>query len=211
MGIIVQGKSLWRALFTRTQRRVIGLLFGHPERSYYGNELVRLAGVGTGSVQRELNRLADAGLVRVERIGNQKHYRANPDCPIYPELRSLLLKTLGAVDHLRHVLAGLDANIECAFLYGAAAESLASPGADTDLLLVSRDLKRADAQSLLEDAGARIGRHIRFTLLRPDRYRVLLREGDPRLQAVLAHRRIVLLGDPWLAEPETNAALDSTV
>lgn len=198
MGIIVHGKSLWGALFTRTQQRVLGLLYGHPERSYFGNELVRLAGVGTGSIQRELGRLTGAGIIRVERIGNQKHYRANPDCPIYPELRALLLKTLGAVDHLRGVLASLDADLDCAFLHGAAAESLAPPGADTDLLVVSGNLRRKAAQAELEAAGERIGRRIRLTLLRPERFRALVHNGDPRLHAVLGQRRIMLLGDPDL-------------
>jgi len=92
MGTI--GSRLTEALFSKTQRRVLGLLFGHPERSYYANEIVRFAGAGVGAVQRELRGLAAAGLVTVSRIGNQKHYRANPDSPIFEELRSIVAKLL---------------------------------------------------------------------------------------------------------------------
>src|SRR5215471_21378889 len=79
--------SLVDALFTTTQQRVLGLLFGQPSRSYYATELIRLTGSGSGAVQRELARLAQSGLVTVRPIGNQKHYQANPGSPLYDELR----------------------------------------------------------------------------------------------------------------------------
>ena len=116
MGIIAQGKGLWNALFTRTQRQVLSLMFGYPERSFYANEVVRLAGVGTGSVQRELARLSACGLLRVRRIGNQKHYQANEHSPIFSELRSIVLKTFGVMDQLRTAVRELDGKIELALI-----------------------------------------------------------------------------------------------
>jgi predicted nucleotidyltransferase len=83
------------ALFSKTQRRVLGLLFGNPDRSFYANEVVRFTRGGVGAVQRELEGLAAAGLVTVSRLGNQKHYRANPESPIFHELRSIVSKLLG--------------------------------------------------------------------------------------------------------------------
>lgn len=93
MGTIVQGKELWSALFTRTRRRVLGLLYMHPKRSFYANEIVRLADVGTGSVQRELAKLEAVGVLRARRVGNQRHYQANPDCLFFDELRAMVAKT----------------------------------------------------------------------------------------------------------------------
>jgi predicted nucleotidyltransferase len=90
--------GLSEALFSKTQRRVLALLFGNPDRSYYANEIVRAVGAGVGAVQRELQGLADAGLVTVSRLGNQKHYRANPGSPIFEELRSIVAKVLGPAD-----------------------------------------------------------------------------------------------------------------
>lgn len=81
-------------LFTKTQRRVLGLLFGDPDRSYYANEIVRFAGAGTGAVLRELARLSAVHLVTVKKVGNQKHYQANHDAPIFDELRLIAQKTL---------------------------------------------------------------------------------------------------------------------
>jgi predicted nucleotidyltransferase len=85
-------------LFTKTQRRVLGLLFGHPQRSFYSNEIVRAAGAGIGTVQRELARLAGANLVTVARRGNQKHYQANPAAPIFDEMVELVRKTVGELE-----------------------------------------------------------------------------------------------------------------
>ena len=193
--MLLHGKSLLRALFTRTQRRLLGLLFGHPERSFYANELVRLAGIGTGTVQRELARLAASGIVRVQRLGNQKHYQANPDCPIYPELRALVVKTLGGVDPLRRALLGLDASIDLALLYGDGSTALAAPGTGLELLVVSPDLQRKKTQSVLDEAGRLIGRRIDWLLLRPERFRALWQEHDPRLREILAGPHVMLVGD----------------
>lgn len=89
--------SLADALFSSTQQRVLGLLFGQPERSFFGAEVIAQLGMGSGGVQRELKKLADSGLVRVFRVGNQKHYQANPESPIYVELVGLIRKTVGLV------------------------------------------------------------------------------------------------------------------
>jgi hypothetical protein len=83
------------ALFSATQQRVLALLFGQPGRSFFTNELIGLVGAGSGSVQREVRRLVESGLVTVTRIGNQKHYQANPAAPIFDELRGIVTKTLG--------------------------------------------------------------------------------------------------------------------
>jgi hypothetical protein len=89
------------ALFTKVQQRVLAVLFGNHERSFYANELIALARSGSGAVQRELAQLEAAELVTIRRVGNQKHYQANVSAPIFEELRSLVLKTSGRVDLLR--------------------------------------------------------------------------------------------------------------
>src|SRR3954447_14566952 len=95
MGTILDPISLSDALFSKVQQRVLALIFGHPERSFYTSEIVRTVRSGTGAVGRELARLEQSGLVSAEWIGNQKHVRANRDSPIFEELRGLVAKTLG--------------------------------------------------------------------------------------------------------------------
>lgn len=88
-------RSLSNALFSGTKQRVLGILYGQPTRSFYANELISLAGSGSGAVQRELATLASSGLVTVKSVGNQKHYQANPESPIFTELCSIIQKTTG--------------------------------------------------------------------------------------------------------------------
>ena len=75
------------ALFTKTQQRVLGILYGKPSQSFYLNEIVRLAETGKGSVKRELDKLENAGLVLASRRGNQRHFQANSDNPVFTELK----------------------------------------------------------------------------------------------------------------------------
>jgi predicted nucleotidyltransferase len=97
MGTTKPGLS--ETLFTKTQRGVLSLLFGDPERSYYANEIVRYAQAGIGAVQRELERLVAAGLLTVARVGNQKHYKANRQSPIFDEMEAIVSKTMARTSH----------------------------------------------------------------------------------------------------------------
>jgi DNA-binding MarR family transcriptional regulator len=97
-GACAKALSVADALFTKVQQRVLAVLYGNAGRSYYANEVIALAGSGTGAVQRELSRLEATGLVTVTRVGKQKHYQANAHAPVYAELRGLVLKTSGVVD-----------------------------------------------------------------------------------------------------------------
>src|SRR5438105_4175313 len=92
MGTTLDPVSLSDALFSKVQQRVLALIFGHPERSFYTSEIVRTVRSGTGAVERELSRLQRSGLVSAKWIGNQKHYRANRDAPVFKELRGLVAK-----------------------------------------------------------------------------------------------------------------------
>ena len=100
--------SVADALFPKGRQRVLAVLYGNVDRSFYANEIIRLAGTGTGAVQRELESLADAGLVTVTRVGNQKHFQANAQAAVYTALHDLVLKTCGVADVRRAARNGPD-------------------------------------------------------------------------------------------------------
>jgi predicted nucleotidyltransferase len=162
MGTIQSG--LGDALFAGVQQRVLGALFGNPERSYYGNELLRLTGSGKGALQRELDRLVKAGLVTVRSVGNQKHYQANPEAPIFEELRGIAVKTFGVGDAVRGALLPLAKKIRAAFIYGSVAKRADTTRSDIDLLVVSDALGYQDLIRALQPAERRLGRKISPTL-----------------------------------------------
>jgi hypothetical protein len=154
--------SLADARFTRTQQRVLALVFGQPGRSFCATELIGLAGVGSGAVQRELARLSASGLVTLRLVGNQKHYQANPDAPVFAELCSVVRKTVGLVEPLRAALAPLAARIEAAFVYAKGEERVVS---DIDLLVVAEGVDYAEVYAALEPLHAALGRPVNPTVL----------------------------------------------
>ena len=91
-------RKLADALFTKTQKNVLQLLYGRSDRSFYTKEILRLTGMGVHTIKRELDRMVEAGILTLNSVGNQKHYQANPACPLYEELISIVKKTVGVVD-----------------------------------------------------------------------------------------------------------------
>src|SRR5215213_10434381 len=157
-------KSLADALFTKTQQRVLGALFGHPERSFYASELIRDAGTGSGAAQRELAKLEESGLIVARRIGHQKHYQANAASPLFSELRNIMLKTVGLAEPLRDALKPLSKAIRAAFVYGSVAKATDQSSSDIDLMLISDRLTYGEVFGALERVTRTAGRKINPTV-----------------------------------------------
>jgi predicted nucleotidyltransferase len=186
--------SLADALFSGTRQRLIGLLFGQVGRSFYSTELIALTRSGSGGVQRELANLAQSGLVTVRAVGNQKHYQANPDSPIFEELSGIARKTIGLADPLREALAPLADKIRAAFVYGSIAKRTDTAGSDIDVLLLSDELAYADVFAALEAASSTLGRPVNPTILTSAELRKRLENEESFLTRVLAQPKIWLIG-----------------
>ena len=156
--------ALADALFPKVRQRVLAVLFGTPDRSFYANEVIALAQSGTGAVQRELASLSEAGLLTVSKQGNQKHYQANAGAPVFAELRGLVLKTIGLADVLRAALAPLAAQIDAAFIYGTVARQQDTAQSDVDVMIVSTALGYGEVFGALEGATVSLGRKVNPTL-----------------------------------------------
>lgn len=181
-------------LFSGTQQRVLGLLFGQPERSFYATELINLAGIGSGAVQRELARLAQSGLVTVRPVGNQKHYQANPASPIYDELCGVVRKTVGLAEPLRAALAPLATHIKAAFVYGSVAKKEDTARSDIDLMLVSDTLTYGDTVLALQAASELLGREVNPNIFTPQDFAKRLKEGGSFVSRVMAQPKVWLIG-----------------
>jgi predicted nucleotidyltransferase len=182
------------ALFTPVQQRVLGILFGQPERRFQSAELIRLAGSGTGAVHRQLQRLVEAGLVVVTHDGNQKYYKARKDSAVYPELHGLIVKTVGIVEPLRAALAPVADRIHLAFVFGSVAKGNEHGASDLDLLVVTDALAYADIYAAIETAERTLGRTVNptvFTLAEWNRKR---RRKDSFAARVTGQRRLMVVG-----------------
>jgi len=183
------------ALFTPVQQRVLGLLFGQPERRFQSAELIRLAGSGTGAVHRQLQRLAKAGLVTVSRDGNQKYYEARKDAPVFPELHGLILKTVAVVEPLRAALAPIAKQIDLAFVFGSVAKGDERAESDLDLLIVSDHVTYPEAYEALQEAENRIARAINPTVMTRAEWRRKRGGTDSFAKRIATQPKLFVIGD----------------
>jgi predicted nucleotidyltransferase len=182
------------ALFGRVRQRVLALLLGHPEQSFYANEIIRWVGSGSGAVQRELARLSAAGLITVTRIGRQRHYQANPTSSIYPEPRGIAVKTFGVSDRLRQALSRLEGQVRAAFVFGSVAKGTDTAQSDIDLMVVSDHLSYAELFGAIEEASTELARPLNPTIYTSEEFARRLREKHPFLRKVLDQRRVWIIG-----------------
>jgi predicted nucleotidyltransferase len=187
--------SLSDALFTTTQQRVLSLLFGRPERSFFANEVIGLTGSGSGAVQRELKRLTDSGLVTSKRIGNQRHFQANRVSPIFEELSAIIQKTFGLAEPIRQALQPYEHAIHCAFIFGSVAKREDTAGSDIDLFVVSDSLTGADLVNQLLGTEVKLGRTINITIYSKAELGRAVRENNSFVSRVLAQPKVWVTGN----------------
>ncbi len=135
------------ALFPASRRAVLGLLYGQPDRAFYFREVADLTGLGMGQLQRELSRLGEARIITRREQGRHVYFQANADCPVFEELRRLVLKTLGAAELLSRALQPIRDRVALAFIYGSVARGAETAESDIDLMVVG-------SCSLMEVVGA---------------------------------------------------------
>lgn len=186
--------SLADALFSKGQQRVLGVFFSHPEREFYASEIAERERTGRGALQRELVRLTQSGLVTVTLRGRQKLYRANPDSPIFAELRSIVQKTIGVVDVVRIALLPYTDQISSAFIYGSVAKGTDTALSDVDLMVISERLSYSELYEILSDAEQAVGRKINPTLYSPSEFRSKRADTSHFLKRVMEQPVMFVLG-----------------
>lgn len=182
------------ALFTAVQQRVLGLLFGQPDRRYRTGEIIQLADSGTGAVHRQLQRLATSGLVTVTHEGNQKLYQANRSCPIFEELHGLAVKTFGLVEPLREALRPFGERVVLAFVFGSVAGGSDRSGSDIDLMVVSDEVSHPDLYKALERAEKVLGRPVNPTVFTRAEWDARRTRGDTFVSRVAEGPRLTVVG-----------------
>jgi predicted nucleotidyltransferase len=182
------------ALFSKVQQRVLGLLFANADRSFYTNEIVRFVDSGIGVVQRELEKLAASGLVTTRKIGNQKHYQASRDSPIFEELRGILIKTVGLADVLRLALLPLTDKIQAAFIYGSVANKSDTAKSDIDVLILGKDLAYADVYEVLSASEPQLKRPVNPSIYSMSELKRKLKDDNAFVARVLKQPKIFLIG-----------------
>jgi predicted nucleotidyltransferase len=186
--------SLADALFTSTQQRVLALLFGQPDSSFFVTQIMQLASSGRGAVQRELERLRTGGLVNVKMVGTQKHYQANPESPLFGELCNIVRKTVGLNEPLLDAIASLPRPVRFAAVYGSVAKGTESSSSDVDLMVVADDLALEELYAAIAPAEDLLSRRINPTLYSQGEFDQRRDSGSAFLSKVLDGPLIILAG-----------------
>ena len=182
------------ALFSKTRRAVLALLFGQPGKAFYTREILAAAGAGASQVQKELDQLTRAGLLIRERRANQVYFHANPDAPVFAELAGLVAKTFGIADVVREAFEPLRESIDTAFIYGSVARGEHHARSDIDVFIVG-DVLLSQLALPLSDAEKSLGRPISTTIFDRKEFASRVEKHDHFISRVLAGPKIFLIGD----------------
>ena len=189
----IAATSVCSALFGKARRTILGITYGRPGESFYLRQIARAAGVGLGAVQRELARLAAAGILTRTVSGKQVYFQANAACPVFDELRDLMLKTTGLADVLRAALAPLAGGIVAAFVYGPLASGEAGKGVAADVMVIG-NVPGTQVSAALAHVEGRLGRPVRGVVHSPAEFRRLVAADDAATRAALDGPKIHLIG-----------------
>lgn len=180
-------------LFSLYHRQILALLLLHPEAGFHVREIARRTGLSAGSIHRELRLLSDSGLILRESVGNQVHYRANRDCPIFVELAGVFRKTVGMADVLREALSPLQDEIDSAFIFGSVAQGKERAESDVDVMVVGKP-SFTRIVKVLSQIHERLGREINPVVMPVAMFRKKAIEGDRFVKRIIAEPKIFVVG-----------------
>jgi len=187
-------RGLGDVLFGRNRGRILELLFGNPEQFYYLRQIAAAIGTQPGTVAPELALLTDLGLLVSHRIGKRLFYRANQQSAIFPELKTLLAKTVGVFQLLRSALEPLADRIQLAFVYGSLARREETAQSDVDLMVVGQ-VELEEVLARLQKVEQQIQRPINPTLYSSKEFRAKLASGNHFVKSVVRGPKVVIVGD----------------
>lgn len=192
----MRSNTIGNVLFTKTQQKVLGLLYGQPYKSFYLNEIVRLSDIGRGTIKRELERMTASGIIIQKRIGNQNHYQANESCPVYQELLGIVRKTFGIADVIKTALTPIFDRILFAFIFGSIAKSEDSSKSDIDLLVISDKLTYSEVMERLIEVEGSLGRVVNPTIYDLNQIKQKLKQDNAFVARIIEQPKI------WIKEDQ---------
>lgn len=194
MGTATLASSVGNALFSATRQAVLALLYSHTDQRFYQRQIIDALHLGSGSVQRELEQLATAGILTRTTEGRQTYFQANRSCTIFDELRGIVRKTFGVSETLKDALHPLSGAIQLAFIYGSVASGTETSESDVDLMVVGEPTLM-EVVSALTSAQRELAREVNPSVYPVSEFCRKLTEGQHFIKQVVAGPKIFLIGD----------------
>jgi predicted nucleotidyltransferase len=192
-----KSSRIWLSGIIPSQLRidVLNVFFSDTERKFYYREIVDKIGVHQrGSIARELKRLEKFGYIKKIIDGKRIFYRINVENPIYSELRSIWMKTVGIFNQLQNCLEPLKDKIDFAFVYGSFATGSEGAESDVDLMIIGR-VKGREVSRQISEMSANLGREINYSVFSLEEVKERLDQGDHFWTRISSEKKVFLIGD----------------
>lgn len=125
--------------------------------------------------------------------GNRVYFQAEAGHFLFPEVKRIFLKTLGAQVLLGEALQA-SPDIQVAFIYGSYAADEESMQSDIDLFVVG-DADPRNLTTALSDFRDRTRREVNVYVIRAEEFRAAMKRLDGFLQNVMASPKVFIIGD----------------
>lgn len=147
------------------QGRVLSAVFLASEgKPVHVREIATRTGVPYSTVQREVDRLVDAGVLRTEAFANAKVVRPNRESPYFRELESLVTKTYGPATMIAEALVN-ERGVADAYIFGSWAaryhgDAGPTPGDIDVVIVVDEDADTTRIEDAVADATRALSREV---------------------------------------------------
>jgi predicted nucleotidyltransferase len=183
------------ALFPAVRQEVLAATLMHPDKWWYLSDLAVELGRSPSSLQRELAQLTRAGILETRYEANRTYYRPHPDCPALPELKRLMVKTVGVADVMRYATLLCASRIDWAFIYGSLSRGEETSDSDVDLCVIG-EVKLSDLARPLKNAEKKLGRTVNPTVFPRREFETKLRAGHHFVRSIAVGAKLFLIGRP---------------
>jgi len=180
-------------LSSRARAEIFRLLLCGSGEELHVREIERRSGLNDSTLRQELRKLVRLDLVQSRRDSNRVYYRAKTENPLYPEIRNLVLKTIGLADGLKSAL--VDTRIRVAFVFGSIARGEEKAGSDVDLMVIGQ-LGLRDLSRLLSGIEEKIGREVNPHVLNEKEFRRRVQANEHFVSRVMESTKIFIIGSP---------------
>ena len=178
---------------SRIRAKILGWFFTHPEESFFVRQIATILREDPTNLSREMSKLENLGILTSKKIGNTKHFQANPHCAFFRELKGLVLKTAGVAGQIKVALERLT-GVQFAFIYGSYAKGEEKAHSDVDLMIIGDvDLNQLDP--LASSLEKRLGREVNYLLFSQVEFQAKKRAKDGFLMDVLGEEKIMVIGN----------------
>lgn len=178
---------------SKTKREILTFFIVHPDERFYHFDLAKRLHLPSSGVHTELKKLEIIGFLKSEKEASIRFYWLDKDFAIYPELKGIILKTMGVAEEIRNNLEKLG-SIDVAFIYGSVAKNLEDAKSDIDLMVIGDPNMDTLTEAVVKAEG-NLAREINYTVYDPEEWRQKVSEKRAFTQDVYTNKKIFIIGN----------------